>query len=104
MKKQIFVSGRTELAGNHTDHQKGRMLASAVHFGHYAQCEANGTNIVRVQSEGFKPFEVNLTHLTLRTGEFGTPKSLIRGVVVAFILWARWDKGREAAEVGPEDN
>ena len=84
MKKQIFVSGRTELAGNHTDHQKGRMLASAVHFGHYAQCEANGTNIVRVQSEGFKPFEVNLTHLTLRTGEFGTPKSLIRGVVVAF--------------------
>ncbi len=84
MKKQIFVSGRTELAGNHTDHQKGRLLASAVHFGHYAQCEANGTNIVRVQSEGFKPFEVNLTHLTLRTGEFGTPKSLIRGVVVAF--------------------
>ena len=84
MKKQIFVSGRTELAGNHTDHQKGRLLASAVHFGHYAQCVANGTNIVRVQSEGFKPFEVNLTHLTLRTGEFGTPKSLIRGVVVAF--------------------
>ena len=34
MNKQIFVPGRTELAGNHTDHQNGRMLASAVQFGH----------------------------------------------------------------------
>ena len=84
MNKQIFVPGRTELAGNHTDHQNGRMLASAVQFGHYAHCEPNGTNLIRVQSEGFKPFEVNISHLALRTREFGTPKSLIRGVVAAF--------------------
>ena len=84
MNKQIFVPGRTELAGNHTDHQNGRMLASAVQFGHYAHCEPNGTNLIRVQSEGFKPFEVNISHLALRTHEFGTPKSLIRGVVSAF--------------------
>lgn len=84
MNKQIFVPGRTELAGNHTDHQNGRMLASAVQFGHYAHCELNGTNLIRVQSEGFKPFEVNISHLALRTREFGTPKSLIRGVVAAF--------------------
>lgn len=84
MKKQLFVSGRTELAGNHTDHQKGRLLASAVHFGLYAHCEANGLNVVRVQSDGFKPFEVSLTHLPLRPAEFGTPKALVRGVIVAF--------------------
>lgn len=84
MKKQIFVPGRTELAGNHTDHQNGRMLASAVHFGHYATCEENGSNIIRVQSEGFQPFEVNINHLTLRTTEFGTSKSLVRGVVAGF--------------------
>lgn len=84
MKKRIFVPGRTELAGNHTDHQNGRMLASAVHFGHYATCEANGTGVIRVQSEGFKPFDVNLNHTALRTTEFGTPKSLVRGVMVGF--------------------
>ncbi len=84
MRKQVFVPGRTELAGNHTDHQKGRILASAVHFGHYARCEANGTNLIHIQSEGFKSFDVNVTHLMIRTTEFGTPASLVRGVVAAF--------------------
>ena len=84
MKRHIFVPGRTELAGNHTDHQNGRILASAVHFGHYATCEENGTGIIRVNSDGFKPFEVNINHLTVRTTEFGTPKSLVRGVVAGF--------------------
>ena len=42
MKNEIFVPGRTELAGNHTDHQKGRILASAVDLGLYASFEASG--------------------------------------------------------------
>jgi galactokinase len=33
MKKMIFTPGRTELAGNHTDHQKGRILAAGVALG-----------------------------------------------------------------------
>ena len=42
---ELFVPGRTELAGNHTDHQKGRILASAVDLGLYASFDANGVNL-----------------------------------------------------------
>ena len=54
MKKELFVPGRTELAGNHTDHQNGRVLASAIDLGLYAVCETNGSKMIHVQSEGFK--------------------------------------------------
>lgn len=84
MKKEIFAAGRTELAGNHTDHQKGRILASAVDLGMYAQCEANGKKVVRINSDGFKPFEVRLSRLTVTATEFGTPASLVRGLLAAF--------------------
>ena len=84
MKKEIFTSGRTELAGNHTDHQNGRILASAIDLGIYARCEANGTPLIRIQSEGFESFEVRTNHLTVRTREFGKPKALVRGVMAAF--------------------
>ena len=45
MEKNLFVPGRTELAGNHTDHQQGRILASAVDLGLYADFEKNGEKI-----------------------------------------------------------
>ena len=48
--KELFVPGRTELAGNHTDHQNGRILASAVDLGLFASFEANGENLCRVAS------------------------------------------------------
>lgn len=84
MRKEIFVPGRTELAGNHTDHQNGRILASAVDLGLFASFEANGSNVCHIQSEGFKSFDVRTVHLAVRTVEFGTPKSLVRGVLAAF--------------------
>ena len=84
MKKEFFVPGRTELAGNHTDHQNGRVLASAIDLGLYAVCETNGSKIIHVQSEGFNSFDVRCDHLLVRTTEFGTPKALVRGVVSAF--------------------
>ena len=82
--KEFFVSGRTELAGNHTDHQNGRILAAAIDLGISAQVEPNDSGVVRVQSAGYAPFEVRTNHLTVRTREFGTPKSLVRGVAAAF--------------------
>lgn len=81
---ELFVPGRTELAGNHTDHQKGRILASAVDLGLYASFDANGVNLCRVASEGFPSFEVRTAPLNIRTAEFGTPKALVRGVMAAF--------------------
>ncbi len=84
MKKEIFTPGRTELAGNHTDHQRGRILASAVDRGLYARCEANGSRTIHIRSEGFDAFDVRIYHTNVHTVEFGTPKALARGVVASF--------------------
>ncbi|MDY3860600.1 MAG: galactokinase family protein [Candidatus Limivicinus sp.] len=84
MKKEFFVPGRMELSGNHTDHQKGRILASAVDLGHTAVCEPNGSKVIHIQSEGFRTFDLRVDHLAVRTTEFGTPQSLVRGVLNAF--------------------
>lgn len=84
MKNEIFVPGRTELAGNHTDHQKGRILASAVDLGLYASFEANGSGLCHIRSEGFPQFEVQTSPLNIRTTEFGSSRALVRGVMAAF--------------------
>lgn len=84
MKKDFFVTGRTELAGNHTDHQRGRTLSTAVDLGIRASAEPNGSGIIRVRSQGFDSFEVNTRHLSVRTGEFGRSVGMVRGVVAAF--------------------
>lgn len=84
MKKEIFTSGRTELAGNHTDHQNGRILASAIDLGISARCEANGSGAVNIRSAGYEPFEVRLNQLSVRTTEFGSPQALVRGMLAAY--------------------
>ena len=85
MKKQLFTPGRTELAGNHTDHQLGRILASAVDLGLYAEYEANGGDTASVLSVGYDGFEVKLKDLAVRPAEFGSPKSLVRGMINQFV-------------------
>ena len=45
--------GRTEIGGNHTDHQHGRVLAGSVNIDMIAAAAPNGLNQLRVQSEGF---------------------------------------------------
>ena len=84
MMKELFTPGRTELAGNHTDHQKGRILASAVDLGLYAKYEATDNDTVTIRSVGFDPFEVKTTQLAVRPAEFGSPKSLVRGMINEF--------------------
>jgi len=84
MKKELFTPGRTELAGNHTDHQKGRILASGVDLGLHAVCEANGSDVVCIRSVGYEPFEVRTSQRSVRPTEFGSPTSLVRGMLSAF--------------------
>ena len=89
--EKFFAPGRTELAGNHTDHQKGRVLASAVDKGIYAEVEQNFDNIVRIRSEGFEDMEIDLLDLDIHPEEFGSSKALVRGVASAmFDLDARF--------------
>lgn len=77
---RFFCPGRTELAGNHTDHQKGRVMAAAIDKGLLAEAEPNEDNIIRIQSEGFEPFQVSLDHLWPEEREVGTSIALVRGM------------------------
>ena len=66
---EMFVSapGRTEVVGNHTDHQNGRVLAAAVNLDTVAAVAANGRDEVKLYSAGYdEPFVVELTDLTVR--------------------------------------
>ena len=87
MKKMIFTPGRTELAGNHTDHQKGRILAAGVALGLTAVYEENGTDVVNVSSVGYERFEIKLNQLAPIPAEFGTSKSLTRGMLAVYQEW-----------------
>ena len=80
---ELFVSapGRTEVVGNHTDHQNGRVLAGAVNLDTVAAVAANGKDVVTLYSAGYDaPFVVDLSDLTVREDEKNTTFSLIRGV------------------------
>ena len=84
VKKSFSVSGRTELAGNHTDHQNGRILASTIHMGLTAKVEGNDSSVIRVKTQSYGSLEVQLNQLSVRPREFGSPVALIRGVAAAF--------------------
>ena len=76
---RFFCPGRTELAGNHTDHQKGRVMAAAVDKGITAEAEENGENVIRIFSEGFEPVRVDLARLWPEDSELGTSAAIVKG-------------------------
>lgn len=80
---RIFVPGRTEIIGNHTDHQMGRVIASAVKPGMYAQCGRLRRPLARVKSGARRPMYIQLHELEPRKEEEGTTAGLIRGVAAA---------------------
>ena len=76
--------GRTELGGNHTDHQHGKVLAAAVNREALAAVAANGTNTVNLLSEGYPMCRIDLTDLSVHPEEEGKTSALIRGVAAKF--------------------
>ncbi len=80
---KIFVPGRTEIIGNHTDHQLGRVIASAVKPGMTARCRSLEKKIARVQSGKRRPMVVELEDLSPRKEEEGGTQALIRGMCCA---------------------
>jgi len=77
--------GRTEIGGNHTDHQHGRVLAASVNLDTVAAVRLSGENTIRIQSEGYPLCQVELSDLSIREEEKNTTMSLIRGVASAFV-------------------
>ena len=81
---RFSAPGRTEISGNHTDHQHGCVLAAAVNLETVAEVALNGTDLIRVQSEGYPPVEVHLNDFTVYEEEKNSTAALIRGVAAAF--------------------
>uniref|UniRef100_UPI003D7D93F8 galactokinase n=1 Tax=Butyricicoccus sp. TaxID=2049021 RepID=UPI003D7D93F8 len=75
--------GRTELGGNHTDHQHGNVLAASVNLDIVACAAPNDSMIVRIQSEGYPMDTIDLTDLTPHPEETNKTAALIRGVAAA---------------------
>jgi galactokinase len=77
----LFSSpGRTEIGGNHTDHNYGRVLAGAVNLDNIAVAAPNGTNTVRIKSAGYPEFQVELSGFEPNEAEFYTSTSLVKGI------------------------
>ena len=73
--------GRSEICGNHTDHQHGQALAASVNFDAIAVVEKTLESNVYVQSQGFSQEVISLDNLSKVDKEEGTTKALIRGVL-----------------------
>lgn len=81
---QIFSApGRTEIGGNHTDHQHGCVFAAAVHLDSIGVVGFHHDGVIRVKSEGYDAFAVSLSDLDVHSGENGSA-AIVRGVVAGF--------------------
>ena len=87
MEKQYVFSapGRTEIAGNHTDHQHGCVLAAAVDLETVATVWIDDSNQIRIQSEGYPMVTVDLNDLAVQEDEKNSTAALVRGVANAFV-------------------
>ena len=82
--RYFSAPGRTEIGGNHTDHQRGRVLAGAVNLDTVAAVRVSGTNVIRVQSKGYPLCQVDLDNLEPVAAEINSTPALIRGVAARF--------------------
>ena len=80
----ITAPGRTEVAGNHTDHQQGIVLAASVSLDTVAIVAKRDDMKVGLYSEGYRPFTVDISDLSVKEEEKGTTAALIRGVAAGF--------------------
>ena len=73
--------GRTEVCGNHTDHQHGKVLAASINLDIIAIASTNNSNVVKVVSSGYDMISIDVNHLDIRENETGDTASLVRGVL-----------------------
>ena len=94
--RYFSAPGRTEISGNHTDHQRGRVLAGAVNLDTVAAVKVNGTDLIRIQSKGYPMCEVSVKELTPVESEINSTPALIRGVAARFAQLGCEVKGFDA--------
>lgn len=76
--------GRTEIGGNHTDHNHGRVLAGSVNLDVIAVVRCNDSNLVQIKSEGYEMDTVDINDLSVHPEEQNKAAALIRGVLARF--------------------
>ena len=82
--KYISSPGRTEISGNHTDHNHGKVIAASINLDSIAAVSANSNDVV-LYSEGYtEPFLVNLSNTQPVEEEKASTHALIRGVAAGF--------------------
>ncbi len=77
--------GRSEVGGNHTDHNHGRVLAAGINLDAIAAAAKNDDAVVRVKSEGYPMDVVDLSDLSVQESELGHSPALVRGVCQGFL-------------------
>lgn len=77
--------GRTEVGGNHTDHNHGRVLAAGINLDAVAITSKNDENIVRVKSRGYSMDTVDLSDLSIDDVDTGHSNALVRGMCDGFV-------------------
>ena len=76
--------GRTEVGGNHTDHNNGKVLAAAVNLDAIAAVSKRDDGIICVNSAGYTPITVDSADHEIKDNEAGKSDALIRGVCARF--------------------
>ena len=83
---QIFSApGRSEIGGNHTDHQHGEVLATSINYDAIGIVKKNAEDKVRVVSDDLSAIEISLDDLGKKESEKGTTKAIIKGVLAGFV-------------------
>ena len=80
----ISAPGRTELAGNHTDHQLGIVLCAAVTLDIAAAAAPAADHAAEIVSDGFETVRLSLADRTPQAAEVGSTAALVRGVAAGF--------------------
>ena len=78
------VAGRSEISGNHTDHNHGCVIAASINLDIIAVAAKNGENTIRIKSEGFPEDVVDITDETIDEAKFFTSGAIISGVCKGF--------------------
>ena len=86
---KAFAPGRTEIAGNHVDHQHGVAVTGSLKQGISADVELRDDKIIHINSEGFEPFDVDIDKvaeaMAPNPSKFNTTEALVAGVAHKFI-------------------
>lgn len=83
--RYFSAPGRTEIGGNHTDHQRGCVLAAAVNLDCRAAVKRRDSDCIRIQSEGYPRIEIALSDLAPKGEEKNTSAALLRGVAAGLV-------------------